>query len=843
MTSVGWATLDVIPTFKGLQGQLEKGTAAPMAAAGRSAGQKYGDAAGREAAGSFRSRVTGSLRGFAPFAGIAAGAGFTALFSGAVDEASAVAEAGSKVNVVFGSMSDEVRAFGENASEAFGQSDRQALSALGTFGNLLRAVGLTEAKAAEFSMRMVGLASDLASFNDTTVDEALLALRAGLVGETEPLKRFGVNLNEARLKAEAMAQGLSDGKGTLDATAKAQAAYALILKDTTLAQGDFQRTSDGLANSQRDLAADWADLRAELGEKLLPAATEFVQVLRDDALPALSAAGGVVADTAKAFDALPGPVKASAAALVGLKIASALGATDALTGGLARLRSGMETTRLRTMVAGDAYRTYRLNADAAAASNGRLGASFAAVRAGAAGAGSAVTRGLSGALGLVGGPWGAAFIAGTAVLTHFWQEHQKAKQYIEDVTASLDAQTGAVTENTREKVKQALQDQGILDRADDLGISLKLVTDAALGNTGALGYLERKAGDVQGTLADLTSEQGALNLANLEAKIATGEYASSVSLLLGPVREQAGIIADARKEVEQLARADGEAADETNKVTTATKRYSQTIDDARDKVQKLLDVENKRRNANLQDRRDRVALLDQIAAAREEAREGKKTLDENTKAGRENLNALFDLADQWENSSFKVRNAKGAYDEMRQNFIRVAEQMGATRTRARQLADELLTIPKKRVTEIETPGMEKALADLARLRALANLREFNRLRIQVGANQALAGGGLVGGVGSGTSDSNLIWASRGEFMQRKAAVDYYGVEFMRKLNSLQIPRYATGGPIGTAPTPRQAVQAGTTINHYGDIITERPRDYVTETRRKAIGGVAIRPPR
>lgn len=56
-------------------------------------------------------------------------------------------------------------------------------------------------------------------------------------------------------------------------------------------------------------------------------------------------------------------------------------------------------------------------------------------------------------------------------------------------------------------------------------------------------------------------------------------------------------------------------------------------------------------------------------------------------------------------------------------------------------------------------------------------------------------GGEIDGPGTATSDSVLIRASKGEFMQRAAAVDYYGVEFMHAVNSLQYPRYATGGLI------------------------------------------------
>jgi len=75
---------------------------------------------------------------------------------------------------------------------------------------------------------------------------------------------------------------------------------------------------------------------------------------------------------------------------------------------------------------------------------------------------------------------------------------------------------------------------------------------------------------------------------------------------------------------------------------------------------------------------------------------------------------------------------------------------------------------------------------------------------------AAAGGGLIGGRGTGTSDSNLIWASRGEFVMRYDAVRKWGVSFMEAINSGldpfrfnlggQIPRFATGGLVGLQAT-------------------------------------------
>jgi phage-related protein len=204
-----------------------------------------------------------------------------------VTQASDLSESTSKVGVVFGDSAQEVLDFAANASSAFGQTRGQALEAAGTFGNLLRSIGLTADESANMSTKMVGLASDLASFNNTDPAEALEALRAGLTGETEPLKRYGINLNDATLKAEALRLGLDASGATLSSNVKAQAAYSLIMQQSTLAQGDFARTSAGLANQQRIMSSQWKDLQANIGGLFVPALANASGLITGGLLPAL----------------------------------------------------------------------------------------------------------------------------------------------------------------------------------------------------------------------------------------------------------------------------------------------------------------------------------------------------------------------------------------------------------------------------------------------------------------------------------------------------------------------------------------------------------------------------
>lgn len=205
----------------------------------------------------------------------------------AIGAASDLNESVSKTGVVFGTAASDIESWAKSSATSMGISQQAALEAAGTYGNLAVSLGLPQAQAADMSKSLVGLASDLASFNNVPVDQALQALQSGLTGETEPLKKFGININEATLKAQAMAMGLTDGKKPLDAAAKAQASYALMMQQTATAQGDFARTSDGLANQQRIAAAQTENMKAQLGQALLPVMQTLTQLLNDYLIPAL----------------------------------------------------------------------------------------------------------------------------------------------------------------------------------------------------------------------------------------------------------------------------------------------------------------------------------------------------------------------------------------------------------------------------------------------------------------------------------------------------------------------------------------------------------------------------
>ena len=228
------------------------------------------------------------------------------LMTKTIGPASDLQETISKVNVVFGEQADAILAYADDAATAMGMTRNEALSAAGTYGNLFRSMNITTGKSAEMSKGLVTLAADLASFNNMDPTAVLDKLRSGLSGETEPLKSLGININQVVLEQKALTMGLWNGVGPLNAAAKAQASYALILEQTSLAQGDFARTSAGLANQQRILKATVGDLKASMGTALLPAVQEVMSFLNmlaplitNIVMPAMQSLGGAITDVAR----------------------------------------------------------------------------------------------------------------------------------------------------------------------------------------------------------------------------------------------------------------------------------------------------------------------------------------------------------------------------------------------------------------------------------------------------------------------------------------------------------------------------------------------------------------
>jgi hypothetical protein len=239
------------------------------------------------------SSFTGKLQGFSDKITTAFKVATAAavVFAGklAIDSIKAASDLGetiSKVGVLFGDSAKEIEKFAEGAAQSLGQTKQQALDAAANFAIFGKSAGLSGQALTEFSTGFVSLAADLASFNNVSQDEAINAIGSALRGEAEPLRKFGVLLDEATLKNAALKLGLiSTTNEALTPQQKVLAAQKVIYEQTTAAQGDFARTSDGLANQTKILSAELENTKLVIGEALLPIVLELATAFSENIIP------------------------------------------------------------------------------------------------------------------------------------------------------------------------------------------------------------------------------------------------------------------------------------------------------------------------------------------------------------------------------------------------------------------------------------------------------------------------------------------------------------------------------------------------------------------------------
>lgn len=286
------AWVEVLPDFKKFDKQAKSQMTSILGDAGDQSGKRGADrlqgglvAGIGKMAGPILAAVT--ALGIGTLIGNAIGSGINYALD-SIDIASNLSETRSAIDTLFGDASSGIQDFASTAVEQLGQTQQEALSAAQTFGIFGKAAGLGGEDLTEFSTSLVGLSADLASFFNTDSQTAIDAIGAGLRGESEPLRQFGVLLDDATLKQKALELGIYNGSGALSQQQRVLAAQAAIFDQTAIAQGDVERTSGGLAFQQKKLQAALEDTQAKLGEKLLPAFTSFVTLANDKLLPALA---------------------------------------------------------------------------------------------------------------------------------------------------------------------------------------------------------------------------------------------------------------------------------------------------------------------------------------------------------------------------------------------------------------------------------------------------------------------------------------------------------------------------------------------------------------------------
>jgi hypothetical protein len=222
---------------------------------------------------SVRGMVGGAIGGLGKLAiggAIGGGVGIAVGLYESVKAASDLNETINKTKEVFGDATNSVVKDAEVMARKFGVPKTEFLDAASSIGLIATASGKTKSEAAELGSTLAKIAGDASSFYNVPLTDALAAIRSGLVGEAEPLRRFGVLLSDNAVKAQAAKLGIAKFGAELTEGQKVQARYSLILKGMATAQGDLARTADGAANRMREIGGRIVNAMADLGNTLQP---------------------------------------------------------------------------------------------------------------------------------------------------------------------------------------------------------------------------------------------------------------------------------------------------------------------------------------------------------------------------------------------------------------------------------------------------------------------------------------------------------------------------------------------------------------------------------------------
>ena len=192
--------------------------------------------------------------------------------------ASGLQESQNVIDVTFGNSAGKINDYCKNMANSFGETELQARKMTGVMGSMLKSSDV-KSNVDDMSISIAKLAGDMASFYDISNEMAFDKIRAGISGETEPLKQLGINMSVANLEAYAMSQGITTAYSEMSQADQTILRYNYLMKATSDAQGDFARTSNSFANQLRLLTMQFGSLKSNLGSAFINIFTPLLQAI------------------------------------------------------------------------------------------------------------------------------------------------------------------------------------------------------------------------------------------------------------------------------------------------------------------------------------------------------------------------------------------------------------------------------------------------------------------------------------------------------------------------------------------------------------------------------------
>lgn len=278
-----------------------------------------------------------------------------ALGKQAIDTASDIQEVQNVVDTAFGSMSYKMEEFASTSVKQFGISQLSAKQLGSTFMAMGASMLDSAEKASDMAINLTARAADMASFYNKSIEETSYALKSIYTSETEPLKEYGVVMTQVNLEEFARQQGINKSIQAMTQSEKVMLNYQYAMQRTSLAAGDFAKTSDSWANQTRILSEQFKELASVIGGGLIAALTPVVKFLNTILTMAIAVAKQIGALLGKLFGiSMPIASAAKGASDIATGMSNVADNADSAAGSAGNLKKGLDSAGKAAKKAGDA---------------------------------------------------------------------------------------------------------------------------------------------------------------------------------------------------------------------------------------------------------------------------------------------------------------------------------------------------------------------------------------------------------------------------------------------------------------------------------------------------------
>lgn len=300
-TNIGTAYVKIMPTAKGISGEISKQMAPEARSAGKSAGKS----------------IVGALKG------VIATAAIGKFFKDAITAGGELEQNLGGTEAVFGEFAKNVQKTADEAYKNMGMSASDYMATANKMGSLFQGSGVEQERALKLTTEAMQRAADVASVMGLDTSAAMESIAGAAKGNFTMMDNLGVAMNATTLQAYALEKGVNFKWDTASNAEKAELAMQMFMERTAQYEGNFARESEetfsGSLGAMKSAATNFiatlslgGDIQKPLGEMVESAKTFLFNNLFPMVWNIIKEIPGIIGSGLKdLFTNLPGMVDAA----------------------------------------------------------------------------------------------------------------------------------------------------------------------------------------------------------------------------------------------------------------------------------------------------------------------------------------------------------------------------------------------------------------------------------------------------------------------------------------------------------------------------------------------------